>query len=301
MESMDDYKDLLEASFKQFRAGDVVKGTIISVDEEGAIVDLEYFAPGKIPADSFSDDPKFSVLENVHVGDKVTATVVKKDDGAGNILLSTIEASHELAWEKFAKYKNEKTVVKVKITEAVKAGVIAYLEGIKAFIPASRLELHYVEDLAPYVGKEVEAVVETVDSEDEKLVLSCREPLRAKLEDEKASAVKRLQVGNIVEGTVESLKEYGAFVDIGEGVSGLVHISEIPFPKKLVHPKYAVSVGDKVTVKITKIADGKVSLSMKDIHEALDTEVDAEPVEYIDKDSEGFGTSMGDLFKNFKF
>lgn len=299
MESMDDYKDLLEASFKQYKPGDTVSGTVISVDEEGAIIDLEYFAPGKILAADFSDDPKFSILESVSVGDKVTAIVVKKDDGAGNILLSKKEASHEYAWDSFARYKNEKTVIKCKITEVVNAGVITYVEGIRAFIPASRLELHYVEDLSVYLGKEVEAVIETVDRDANKLVLSCREPLREKLESDKAESVKRLAVGSIIKGKVESLKDYGAFVDIGEGVSGLVHISQIPYGKKLVHPKYAVCVGDEVTVKITKIENGKVSLSMKDVNEAIDKEVDEEPVEYTDDTS--VGTSLGDLMKKLGF
>lgn len=100
-------------------------------------------------------------------------------------------------------------------------------------------------------------------------------------------------------GKVESLKDYGAFVDIGDGVSGLVHISQIPYPKKLVHPKYALKEGQEVTVKITKIENGKVSLSMKDVNEAIDKEVDEEPVEYVS--NETVGTGMGDLFKKLGF
>lgn len=295
MESMEDYKELYEASFKKFRPGDLIKGTVVSVDEEGAVLDLNYYAPGKIKAEEFSEDPDFRILEEIHVGDEITAMVVRTDDGEGNILLSKKEASHETVWEQFRQWKGDHTKVSVKITEAVKGGAVGYLEGIRAFIPASKLALHFVEDCGEYVGKTVEAVIITVEEQDEKLVLSCREPLQEKLNAARAEQVGRMEVGAIVNGKVESLKDYGAFVDIGEGVSGLVHISQIPYPKKLVHPKYALKEGQEVTVKIIKIENGKVSLSMKELETAMDKEVDEEPVEYVS--GENTGTSMGDLFK----
>ena len=284
MESMEDYKDLYEASFKKFRVGDIVKGTVISVDENGAVIDLNYYAPGFIAVDEFSDNPDFSMEEEVKVGDEVTAAVVATDDGAGNIVLSKKQASHETAWEKFREWKAEGKRVSVKIAEAVNAGVVCYLEGIRAFIPASKLALHYVENPAEYVGQTVDAVVITVDEENGKLVLSCREILQEKLDEQRSEQVNRLS---------------GAFVDIGDGVSGLVHISQIPYPKKLVHPKYALKEGQEVTVKITRIENGKVSLSMKDINEAIDKEVDEEPVEYVSNVTAG--TSMADLFKKLGF
>ncbi len=299
MESMEDYKDLYEASFKKFRIGDIVRGTVISVDENGAVVDLNYYAPGFIAVDEFSDNPDFSIEEEIKVGDEVTAAVVSTDDGAGNIVLSKKEASHETAWEKFREWKAEGKRVSVKIAEAVNAGVVCYLEGIRAFIPASKLALHYVENPEEYVGQTVDAVVITVDEKNGKLVLSCREILQEKLDEQRNEQVNRLSVGSIVNGKVESLKDYGAFVDIGDGVSGLVHISQIPYPKKLVHPKYALNEGQEVTVKITRIENGKVSLSMKDINEAIDKEVDEEPVEYVSNVTAG--TSMADLFKKLGF
>lgn len=181
MESMEDYKDLYEASFKKFRVGDIVKGTVISVDENGAVIDLNYYAPGFIAVDEFSDNPDFSIEEEVKVGDEVTAAVVSTDDGAGNIVLSKKQASHETAWEKFREWKAEGKRVSVKIAEAVNAGVVCYLEGIRAFIPASKLALHYVENPAEYVGQTVDAVVITVDEENGKLVLSCRRFCRRSL------------------------------------------------------------------------------------------------------------------------
>ena len=120
----------------------------------------------------FSNDPDFAVLEQIHAGDEIEATVVKTDDGQGNILLSRKEANDVLAWEKLQQMMEDGTVVKVRIKESVPSGVVAFLEGIRAFIPASQLALDYVENTEEWIGKEVEAKVITVDPEKEKLVLS---------------------------------------------------------------------------------------------------------------------------------
>lgn len=295
IESMDDYKDLLEASFKRFRPGDIVKGTVIAVDETGALLDFNYYAPGRIAADEFSDNPDFQIMGEVFAGDEITAVVVRTDDGAGNLVLSKKQANHETAWEKFRQWKNEKTPVSMKITEAVKGGVTGYLEGIRAFIPASKVSLSYVEDLSGFVGQTVQAIIITAEEEDAKLVLSCRELLQEQAQNQKSEQAKRLQIGAIVTGKVETLKDYGAFIDIGEGMSGLLHISQIPYPKKLPHPRYALKEGQEVRVKITKVENGKVSLSMKDLEDPMDKAVDEEPAEYHDDTSAG--TSMADLFK----
>lgn len=295
IESMDDYKDLLEASFKRFRPGDIVKGTVISVDETGALLDFNYYAPGRIAADEFSDNPDFQIMEEVSVGDEITAAVVRTDDGAGNLVLSKRQANHETAWEKFRQWKNEKAPVSIKITEAVKGGVTGYLEGIRAFIPASKVSLSYVEELSGFVGQTLQAIIITAEEEDAKLVLSCRELLQEQAQKQKSEQAKRLQIGAIVTGKVETLKDYGAFVDIGEGMSGLLHISQIPYPKKLPHPKYVLKEGQEIKVKITKVENGKVSLSMKELEDPMDREVDAAPVEYHDEAA--VGTGMADLLK----
>ena len=297
--SMDDFKEELEASFKRVKTGDILKATIVSVDElEGAVADLNYYAPGKIAVDEFSDDPKFAIMEEVHPGDVVDAIVLRPDDGAGNIVLSVKQAGQELAWDKFAAYEKEKKTLNVQIKEAVNGGVICYPEGIRAFIPASKLSLTYVEDLKTFVGKKVEARVINVDAENKKLVLSCKEILAEQAHKEKEEMIERIAVGSIVNGTVESLQNYGAFVNIGDGVSGLLHISQIS-NKRLGHPKEALKEGQEVRVKIIKVEKGKVSLSMKEAETVLDKDIDTKaPVEYSDNGSAS--TSLGSLFKNIK-
>ena len=145
-ESMADYEAELEASFKRVREGDILTGTVISVDEERVILDLKYYAEGIIAKDDLSNDPDFQLKEEIHPGDEITATVVKTDDGEGNIVLSKKEANDILAWDKLKKMMEERTVVRVKIAQIVKSGAVAYLEGIRGFIPASKLAAETVEN-----------------------------------------------------------------------------------------------------------------------------------------------------------
>ena len=140
-ETMKDYEAELEASFKKIEEGDILTGTVISVDEKEVILDLRYYAEGIIPAENYSREPGFSIKDQVHVGDEVSATVVRRDDGHGNILLSRIEAADILAWDKLLELKESKEILEVVVKDVVKAGVIAYVEGVRGFIPVSYTHL----------------------------------------------------------------------------------------------------------------------------------------------------------------
>ena len=140
--------------------------------------------------------------------------MIRKDDGHGNILLSRAEANDILAWEKLAQYKEEKTVLDVKVKGIVNAGVIAYVEGIRGFIPASKLSLNYVEDLNEYLNKDIQVQVFDLDKEKDRLILSAREILREKADEERKEKISNVEVGLVTEGTVESLQTYGAFIDL---------------------------------------------------------------------------------------
>ena len=202
--TMDDFSAELEASFKKIEEGDMLTGTVISVDEKEVILDLKYYAEGVIRAEDFSNEPGFSLKDAVQVGDEITATVIRKDDGHGNILLSRAEANDILAWEKLAQYKEEKTVLDVKVKGIVNAGVIAYVEGIRGFIPASKLSLNYVEDLNEYLNKDIQVQVFDLDKEKDRLILSAREILREKADEERKEKISNVEVGLVTEGTVES-------------------------------------------------------------------------------------------------
>lgn len=294
-ESMKDYEKELEASFRKINEGDVIQGTVIDVNEEEVTLDLKYYTQGIIKAADMSDDPGFSVLTDVQVGDTIEATVVRMDDGQGNILLSKKEANAVLAWDVLAGYMEEKKNLNVKVSEIVNAGAIAYVEGIRGFIPASQLDLSYVEELEPYQGKKLTVRVTTVDREREKLILSAKEVLKELAKEEHDHKVAMIVPGTILEGTVESLQTYGAFVDLKDGLTGLVHISQI-CQKRIKKPSEVLKVGDKVKVKVLNTNDGKIALSIK----AAAEEQEAEEIENTDTESyssgESLGTSLGDLF-----
>ena len=295
-ETMKDYERELEASFRKINEGDVISGTVIDVNEEEVTLDLKYYTQGIIKAEDMSDDPGFSVLADVHAGDVIEATVVRMDDGQGNILLSKKEATAVLAWDVLEKYMEEKTDISVKVGEAVNAGVVAYLEGIRGFIPASQLSLSYVEDTSEFVGKKLTVRVITVDREKEKLVLSAKEILKEQAKEEHDHKIAMIVPGTVLEGTVESLQPYGAFVALQDGLSGLVHISQIS-QRRIKKPSEVLTVGDKVKVKVLNTNDGKISLSIK----AAAEEQEAEEMESLDtkqfSSRESVGTSLGDLFK----
>ena len=298
-ETMKDYEKELEASFRKIREGDVISGTVIDVNEEEVTLDLNYYTQGIIKAEDMSNDPAFSLLNDVKAGDVIEATVIRMDDGQGNILLSKKEANEVLSWDVLEQMKEEKTDVTVKVSEAVNGGVVAYVEGIRGFIPASQLDLNYVEDPSAYVGKTLKVRVITVDQEKEKLVLSAKEILKEQQKEEHDHKVAMIVPGTILEGTVESLQTYGAFIDLKDGLSGLVHISQI-CQKRIKKPSEVLKVGDKVKVKVLNTNDGKISLSIKAVAE----EQEASEVEDFDTASfssnESVGTSLGDLFAKLK-
>ena len=297
-ETMEDYKEALEASYRRIRPGDIVTGTVIDVNDQDVTIDFNYYAPGRIPVTELSDDPTYHVLENVAVGDTLTATVVKTDDGAGNMLLSCKDAAEELAWDKLQEAQKTKKVYHVKVAGAVNGGCVAYVEGVRGFIPASKLALEYVEEPADYLNKELDVQVISVDEGAKRVVLSAKELLLSKVMEEKNKKINKYTVGTVMEGTVEQLKDYGAFVNIGDGITGLVHISQIS-DRRLKHPSQVLKEGDKVKVKIIKIENNKISLSIREAAELTSREVEEEgPAEY--EDNGAAATGLGALLKGFK-
>lgn len=198
-------------------------------------------------------------------------------------------------WNVVQRYMENKTTLPVKVEGIVNGGAIAMVEGLRGFIPASRLSLSYIEDLETYLLKDIEVRVIEVNQAENRLVLSAREILREKEKKAMEEKIARVKVGSVVKGKVESLQTYGAFVRLEDGLSGLVHVSQIS-RKRVKSPKDVLSVGDEVTVKIIGLKDGKISLSMK----ALEERDEEEDIKVEIPKSENIGTSLGDLFKNIK-
>lgn len=297
-ETMKDYEKELNESMKKIEEGDILTGTVVSVDEKEVILDLKYYAEGVIPAEDYTREPGFNLKEEVHPGDEVSATVVRKDDGNGNILLSRVEAADVLAWEKIREYKESGEALDVTVKGITNAGVIAYVEGVRGFIPASRLSLGYVEDTEEYLNRQIRVQVIECDKDSKKLILSARELLREQAEEERKKKISNVQVGLVTEGTVESLQPYGAFVDLGNGLSGLVHISQI-CEKRIKKPSEVLSVGDRVKVKVTAVKDGKLSLSIKEASDMMAKDIEEEVYDVPDAGEEAT-TSLGSLFAGIK-
>ena len=199
-------------------------------------------------------------------------------------------------WNVVASYMEKGTILPVKVEGIVNGGAIAMVEGLRGFIPASRLSLSYIEDLETYLLKDIEVKVIDVDEANNRLVLSAREILQEKARKEREAKIANIKVGSVMTGTVESLQNYGAFVDLGDDLSGLVHVSQISL-KRIKSPADVLNVGDEVTVKVIGIKDGKISLSIKALEEEKKEE---EEIHVEIPKAEEIGTSLGDLFKGLK-
>lgn len=299
-ESMSDYKDELEASFKKIRIGDIMTGTVIAISETEVTLDLKYYTEGIIPTEDLSDDPDFKAEEHLNIGDELSATVISLDDGEGHLVLSRKEANSVLAWDKLIEYRDSRTPLAVKITECVPKGVIVYAEGIRGFIPASRLDAVFVENTGEWLGRTVEAAVITAEPEEKRLVLSAKEFALAKAAAENNKKIAAVEVGAVMEGTVATIKPYGAFIDLENGLTGLLHVSQIT-EKHIKSPAAVLKEGERVTVKIISADNGRLGLSIKALADVAAANAESAEPDYEPIEAEEIGTGLGSLLKGFKF
>lgn len=212
-------------------------------------------------------------------------------------LFASMSEEEQAVWEELKQMKDDKTEVEVKIKEIVKGGAVAFVNEVRGFIPASKLSLTYVEDLNEFQGQHIKVRVFEIDVENKRLILSAKEILREAQEAKKQEELAKIQVGTVVKGVVDSIKPYGAFVKLENGLSGLVHISQIS-NRRLKTVQEVLSMGDEVTAKITKIQDGKLSLSIKALSDGSDSE--EQVTDYEIPKSQELTTSLGSLFANIK-
>ena len=208
-----------------------------------------------------------------------------------------LDEQEQAQWEELKQLMDEKADIDVKVKEVVKSGLVAYVNEVRGFSPASKLALSYVENLDEYMGKHLKVRILDMDPEDKKLILSAKEILREQEQAEKDRQMAEMKPGMVVSGVVESIQPYGAFVRLENGLSGLVHISQIS-NKRLKTPTEVLSVGDQVTAKLTQIKDGKLSLSIRALNDVMEAEEPEEKVEI--PEAETLTTSLGSLFKNIK-
>ena len=209
---------------------------------------------------------------------------------------AAVDDNEELdpVWALLKQYLDEKTDLTVKVSGVVKAGVIAQIEGIRGFIPASRLALEHVEDLNEWIGKKIQVRVITVEPEKKRLVLSAREILREAQRAKRQEEFAKIQTGDVLKGKVETLKDYGAFIRLENGASGLVHVSQIS-TQRVSTPSKVLKEGEEVNVKVIGIKDGKLSLSMKALMSGGEEERSETETSFKLPKAEAATTNLGSL------
>ncbi|WP_405079516.1 30S ribosomal protein S1 [Paenibacillus chitinolyticus] len=244
------------------KKGDIVKGKIIKVEQDQAIVDIGYKYDGTIPLRELSSVQIENADQAVQEGQEIELKIVTIDDNKEKLVLSKRSVDSEKAWETLQQKLDEKVIIEAVVAEVVKGGLVVDV-GVRGFVPASMVERSFVEDFSDYKGRTLRLRVKEIDREKNKVILSQKDVLDEEYEAQKKDIISKIEVGKVYEGTVQRLTQFGAFVDIG-GIDGLVHISEMAW-HHVEHPSEIVKEGDKVSVQVLKVdpEKDKVSLSLK--------------------------------------
>ena len=252
----------IEATLKPFEEGDLVTGTIVKLDKDETLVDIGYKSEGVIPVRELSIRNDVDPSDVVTVGETVETLVLQKEDKEGRLILSKKRAQYERAWGRIEEVKSRDGTVIGPVIEVVKGGLIIDI-GLRGFLPASLVEMRRVRDLQPYVGKDLECRIIELDKNRNNVVLSRRKFLEESQAEQRQEFLTSLDKGEVRTGTVSSIVNFGAFVDLG-GVDGLVHVSELSW-KHVDHPGEVVEVGEQLQVEVLDVdlERERVSLSLK--------------------------------------
>jgi small subunit ribosomal protein S1 len=261
-ESQEELMAAIEATIKPFDEGDLVNGTVVKIDKDEVLLDIGYKSEGVIPLRELSIRNDVDPNEVVSAGDEIEALVLQKEDADGRLILSKKRAQYERAWGRIEEIKSRDGTVQGPVIEVVKGGLIIDI-GLRGFLPASLVEMRRVRDLQPYVGKELECRIIELDKNRNNVVLSRRKFLEESQAEQRHEFLTSLDKGEVRTGTVSSIVNFGAFVDLG-GVDGLVHVSELSW-KHVDHPSEVVDVGQEVNVEVLDVdlERERVSLSLK--------------------------------------
>lgn len=261
-ESQEELMAAIEATIKPFDEGDLMTGTVVKIDKDEVLIDIGYKSEGVIPSRELSIRNDVDPGEVVSVGEEIEALVLQKEDKDGRLILSKKRAQYERAWGKIEEIKSRDETVEGPVIEVVKGGLILDI-GLRGFLPASLVEMRRVRDLQPYVGKVLECRIIELDKNRNNVVLSRRKFLEESQAEQRQDFLTSLAKGEVRQGVVSSIVNFGAFVDLG-GVDGLVHVSELSW-KHVDHPSEVVEVGQEVNVEVLDVDldRERVSLSLK--------------------------------------
>ena len=255
------FEQMLEESLKTIRTGEVVTGKVIDVKEDEVVLNIGYKSDGIIPRNEYTNEPNVDLTTLVHVGDEMEAKVIKVNDGEGQVALSYKRLAADRGNKRLEEAFNNKEVLKAKVTQVLEGGLSVVIDEARVFIPASLVSDTYERDLTKYQDQEIEFVITEFNPRRRRVIGDRKQLLVAKKEEMKKELFERIKPGDVVEGTVKNVTDFGAFIDLG-GADGLLHISEMSWGR-VENPKKVFKAGEKLTVLIKDINGDKIALSLK--------------------------------------
>ena len=255
------FEQMLSESFVTIRNGEVVKGTVIAVKENEIVLNIGYKADGIIHKNDFTNDPQAVLSELVHEGDELEAKVIKVNDGEGQVQLSTRRVRTEKVSPILEEAAENHTVLTAPVTEVVKGGLTVTVDDVKVFIPASLVSDVFERDLSKYEGQEISFVLTEYNVRRHRVIGDRKQLIVAEKKAALENLLSQLSVGDVIEGTVKSITDFGVFIDLG-GADGLLHISEMSWGR-IESPKKQFKVGDTVRTFVKNIDGNKIGLSRK--------------------------------------
>lgn len=255
------FEQMLDESFKTIRNGEVVEGTVIDVKDDQIILNIGYKADGILTKNEYSNDSSIDLHTVAQPGDKMEVKVLKVNDGEGQVLLTYKRLAAEKGNKRLEEAFENHEVLKAKVTQVLDGGLIVVVDEVRIFIPASLVSDTYEKDLTKYADQEIEFVISEYNPKRRRYIGDRKQLIVAKKAEQQAALFARIHEGDVVEGVVKNVTDFGAFVDLG-GADGLLHISEMSWGR-IEHPKKVFKVGEKLKVLIKEINGSKIALSLK--------------------------------------
>ena len=261
------FQNELDRLVVDYEEGDIIEGIVRRVEKGGVMVDINYKSDGFVSNSEFGYDPSITAENSLKPGDKIRVVIVKLESKEGYTVLSKKRADYELAWGDMMQFSKSRQQIEILVTSKVQGGLVAEYQGIRGFIPASQVSIEQDDDLEKYVNKKMTVCVLQVDRRRKKVIFSSKQATGKNSKEETAKLLDSLEVGQVRDGRVTSVKEFGVFVDLG-GLEGLVHISELSW-SRVANPNKLVTVGQDVKVFVLGVdrETGRVSLGMKQLEQ----------------------------------
>ena len=255
------FEQMLDASLKTIHAGEAVEGTVIDVKPEEAVLNIGCKSDGILTRNEYSNDSNLDLTTVVKPGDTMEVKVLKVNDGEGQVLLTYKRLAADRGNKRIEEAFNNHEVLKAKVTQVLDGGLIVVVDEVRIFIPASLVSDTYEKDLTKYADQEIEFVISEYNPKRRRYIGDRKQLIVAKKAEQQAALFARIHEGDVVEGVVKNVTDFGAFVDLG-GADGLLHISEMSWGR-IEHPKKVFKVGEKLKVLIKEINGSKIALSLK--------------------------------------